>query len=78
MEWFLAHAFDPQQRRRLEPLSFRITQALPAWKRYVVYREVPASGHINVSLAMTEIGTVYFDDVRIEPLEPTAIGRGKP
>ena len=60
-----------------EPLSFRIKKALPDWKRYAVYREVPASGLINVSLAMTGIGTVYFDDVRIEPLEPTAIGRGK-
>jgi hypothetical protein len=61
-----------------EPLSFRITRVLPKWKRYAVYREVPASGLINVSLAMSGMGTVYFDDVRIEPLEPTAIRRAKP
>ena len=61
-----------------EPLSFRITKGLTKWNRYAVYREVPASGLINVSLAMTGMGTVYFDDVRIEPLEPVTIGRGKP
>ena len=60
-----------------EPLAIRATQVLPKWKRYAVYREVPASGLINASLAMTGMGTVYFDDVRIEPLEPTAVGRAK-
>jgi hypothetical protein len=29
---------------------------------------VPASGAIGVTLALTGLGTVYFDDIRIEPL----------
>ena len=33
-----------------------------------LYRLVPASGTINVTLALTGLGSVYFDDVRIEPL----------
>jgi hypothetical protein len=31
---------------------------------------VPSSGTINVTLALTGLGTVYFDDIRIEPLVP--------
>jgi hypothetical protein len=29
---------------------------------------VPSSGTLQVTLALTGLGTVYFDDVRIEPL----------
>ena len=29
---------------------------------------MPDSGTINVSMALTGLGTVYFDDVRIEPM----------
>jgi hypothetical protein len=50
-----------------EPLAVRIVKA-PGWRRYALYRTVPASGAINVTLALTGLGTVYFDDVRIEPL----------
>lgn len=53
-----------------EPLAMRWTEPM-AWKKFTVYRKVPASGVVNVTLAMTGIGTVYFDDVRIEPLVPT-------
>jgi hypothetical protein len=52
-----------------EALAIRLTDATP-WKKLTVYRRVPASGSINVTLAMTGIGTVYFDDIRIEPLVP--------
>ena len=38
------------------------------WKKYELFREVPASGTINVTMALTGLGKVYFDDVRIEPL----------
>ncbi len=50
-----------------EPLAVRTT-ANSGWKQYVLYREVPPSGTINVTMALTGMGTVYFDDVRIEPL----------
>src|SRR5262249_25424878 len=50
-----------------EPLAVR-TVTPAGWKQYVLYREVPASGTINVTMALTGLGTAYFDDVRIEPL----------
>lgn len=50
-----------------EPLAVRTTSP-SGWKQYVLYREVPAGGTINVTMALTGLGSVYFDDVRIEPL----------
>jgi hypothetical protein len=41
-----------------------------AWKKFTLYRRVPASGMIQMTLALTGLGTVYFDDIRIEPLVP--------
>jgi hypothetical protein len=52
-----------------EPLAIRLTDAT-AWKKFTLYRRVPASGIMNVTLALTGLGTVYFDDLRIEPLAP--------
>lgn len=52
-----------------EPLAIRWTEPMP-WKKFSVFRRVPASGTLHVTLTMTGIGTVYFDDVRIEPLVP--------
>ncbi len=50
-----------------EPLAVRLTSPTP-WKKITLYRYVPASGAINITLALTGTGAVYFDDVRIEPL----------
>jgi hypothetical protein len=50
-----------------EPLAIRLTEPL-TWSRFQLYRRVPPSGTINVTLALTGVGTAYFDDVRIEPL----------
>lgn len=58
-----------------EPLALRMTEATP-WKKYSLYRRVPESGQISVTLALTGLGTVYFDDVRIEPLNPGMIAPG--
>jgi hypothetical protein len=49
-----------------EPLAVRLTGPL-TWKRFTLYRRVPQSGVVNVTLALTGIGKVYFDDIRIEP-----------
>jgi hypothetical protein len=50
-----------------EPLAVRIM--LPtAWRQFILYRTVPESGTINVSMALTGLGAVFFDDIRIEPL----------
>jgi len=53
-----------------EPLAIRLTNAT-GWKKFTLYRTVPASGTIQVTLALTGIGTAYFDDIHIEPLNAT-------
>src|SRR5205807_583624 len=58
-----------------EPLGIRLTEATP-WKRFTLYRRVPSTGTINVTLALTGMGTVYFDDVRVEPLIHGAASNG--
>ena len=50
-----------------EPLAIHIGEAKD-WKQFILYRRVPASGTVNVTMALTGIGTAFFDDVRIEPL----------
>jgi hypothetical protein len=50
-----------------EPLAVRLTEATK-WKRFVLYRRVPDSGAIHITLALTGLGAAYFDDIRIEPL----------
>ena len=52
-----------------EPLAVRLTDACK-WQQVTVYRKVPSKGTVSVTLALTGIGTVYFDDVKIEPLGP--------
>ncbi|HMP58940.1 MAG TPA: hypothetical protein PKD86_06265, partial [Gemmatales bacterium] len=55
----------------LLPLRLRLTGPMEC-KRFSLYRRVPESGQISVTMALTGIGTAYFDDVRIEPLIPAA------
>ncbi len=50
-----------------ESLAVRLSAAT-GWRQFSLYRRVPESGQVSVSLALTGIGTVYFDDIRIEPL----------
>ena len=50
-----------------EPLALRLTDEM-GWKKFTVYRRVPPSGEVNVTVALTGIGTVYFDDIRIQQL----------
>jgi hypothetical protein len=52
-----------------EPLAVRLTRDM-RWKRISLYRQVPASGKINMTVALTGMGKVYLDDLRIEPLTP--------
>jgi hypothetical protein len=54
-----------------EPLAFRLGEETKQWRKVTLYRRVPSTGVVNVTLALTGIGKVYFDDVRIEPLEAT-------
>jgi hypothetical protein len=51
-----------------EPLGVRLTAATKGWQRFTLYRRVPATGAVQVTAALTGIGTVYFDDLKIEPL----------
>jgi hypothetical protein len=53
-----------------EPLGVRLT-GTTGWRKFTLYRRVPDSGLISATLALTGIGTVYFDDIRIEPEVPS-------
>ena len=50
-----------------EALAVRLT-AKSGWTKYTVYRRVPPTGSVHVVLAQTGLGTVLFDDLRVEPL----------
>lgn len=51
-----------------EALGVRVVGPLPQWKRFALYRRVPADGEIRVIAAMTGLGVADVDEVRIEPL----------
>jgi hypothetical protein len=51
-----------------EPLAYHLHDAT-IWALITLYRRVPASGTINVTVALTGIGAVYFDDIKIEPMQ---------
>ncbi|HXG10357.1 MAG TPA: hypothetical protein VNK04_11385 [Gemmataceae bacterium] len=57
-----------------EPLAVRLTEPT-GWKKFTLYRRVPADGTISLTVALTGLGTVYFDDLQIEPLVPAAVPR---
>lgn len=52
-----------------EPLAIRLQGPVAKWRQLTWYRRVPASGTINVTVALTGMGKVYFDDLRIEPMQ---------
>jgi hypothetical protein len=45
----------------------------PQWKKMEVYRTVPSSGQVNVSIALTGMGVAYFDDLKIEALQANSV-----
>jgi hypothetical protein len=51
-----------------EPLALRMIGPTKGWEKFTFYRKVPASGTLNVTMALQGLGKVYFDDVRVEPL----------
>jgi hypothetical protein len=51
-----------------EALGVRLTNSVPEWKRYTLYRRVPENGELRVIVALTGIGTALIDDVKIEPM----------
>jgi hypothetical protein len=55
-----------------EPLGVRLLSTKDHWQRFHLYRRVPASGQIALTVALTGIGVAYFDDLRVEPLVPVA------
>lgn len=54
-----------------EPLAVHLTEPTD-WRPVTLYRRVPESGEIRVTLALTGLGVVHWDDVRIEPLFDSA------
>ena len=62
-----------------EPLAIRVSSTPGGtWKQFTLYRRVPASGTVSVTLALTGLGRVLFDDVRIEPMLPNSTVLSKP
>ena len=55
-----------------EPLQFRITEAIPDWRRVFLYRRVPADGELTVTLGLAGFGEALFDDLRIDRVEAEA------
>jgi hypothetical protein len=51
-----------------EPLAYRLHDAT-GWALITLYRRVPPSGMISVTVALTGLGAVYFDDIKIEPMQ---------
>jgi hypothetical protein len=67
-----------------EPMAIRLREPTkPDGELYSVFRRVPESGRINVTLGLSGIGKAYFDNVMIEPMVardpshplPTAAGQ---
>ena len=54
-----------------EPLGVRVS-GQAQWKQFHLYRRVPATGQMSVTVALTGVGVAYFDDLRIERLVPGA------
>ncbi len=52
-----------------EPLSVRISSQ-PEWKKYNLYRQIPANGKIQVTCAITGLGTLFVDNLQVEPMLP--------
>lgn len=50
-----------------EPLAVRLTEATD-WRPITLFRRVPPSGEVRVTVALTGLGVVQWDDVRVEPL----------
>ena len=50
-----------------DALGIRIA-GLSSWKPFAIYRRVPESGTISATVALTGIGIVLVDDLRIEPI----------
>jgi len=54
-----------------EALGIRMHHSA-TWKKIEVFRKVPSSGQISISIALTGLGTVYFDDLKIEAINPAS------
>lgn len=46
------------------------------WKKIDLYRTVPSSGQISLSIALTGMGTVYLDDLKIESININPVTPG--
>jgi hypothetical protein len=54
-----------------EPLAVHLTEPTD-WRTLTIYRQVPPTGEIRITLALTGLGVVQWDDVRLEPIFETA------
>jgi hypothetical protein len=59
-----------------ETLALRWTAPTKGWQPVTLYRRVPAEGVLRLTLALTGLGSVYFDDLRVEPLPGVTTPQG--
>jgi hypothetical protein len=53
-----------------EPMALRLREPTSSkGQMYSVFRRVPSSGEMHVTLGLSGLGRVYFDNVLIEPME---------
>lgn len=50
-----------------EALGLRLSYC--DWKPFHLYRRVPESGTVSMTVMLTGMGSAYFDDLRIEPMD---------
>ena len=50
-----------------ESMGYRMTDVTRGWKPFHMYRKVPESGTVWLTVALTGLGQAFVDDLRIEP-----------
>jgi hypothetical protein len=56
-----------------DPLGVRV-MVQPEWRQYHLYRIVPPTGKISLTVALTGIGIAFFDNLTIEEMVPSEAG----
>src|SRR5207248_6719125 len=60
---------EPLAARIYSTVDTKLTPPAVVWREFHLYRQVPASGRIAVTFALTGLGQAFFDDVRIQAME---------
>jgi hypothetical protein len=59
------------------PGALRWRTPTPDWQPFELVREVPETGELTLTMALTGLGEIRFDDLQIKPLDPDNSVAGK-